>query len=179
MIAAQLIVLIVLSRTGTSEDACLAQVPASLRTVLSKSYPTHRLPRASDNDEMDRKLVKKDAGACLGVARGDFDGDGAGDVALRLAAKDGREAIFLVALQKHGGWKVEKLAAWGEWSGTYIQVAPPGLYDRIYDSEGDREPGEVSHLESRLPGVCFGRVASSGVAYFLIKDHWVHVWVSD
>jgi hypothetical protein len=61
-----------------------------------------------------------------------------------------------------------------------VESVRSGNFERTGALDGPiGEPGEVSHVVSKLPGVVSGRVGSSGVAYFFTGKGWVHVWVSD
>jgi hypothetical protein len=115
------------------------------------------------------------------VARGDFDGDGAPDVARLLVSVDGRQMALFVFLGS-GPWlqldamKSEQLEVMG------IDALPPGAH-RTVCGKGYRncEPGEPEILELRFPGIDYFKAESaSSVFYWSPADkRFLRLWLSD
>lgn len=167
--------------SALAADACDAQVPSALKTEIEKAFPAFRTPVTTDNLAEDVKwdLEQKGKG-CLGVAKADFDGNGAKDFLLGLTASKGAGAIVLVALSSNGAWQFHQLGAWPEGrSRLYVSAKKPGTYVRTEALDGPLEPGEISPLNCRHPVAVFGATESSGVAYCYKQTKWQHVWISD
>lgn len=163
-------------------DACEARVPDALKTALSRDFPGYRLPRFSDNLGGDIEYNKQHGGdGCLGVATGDFNGDGQMDYGLLLAAPKGEQTLLVAALRTSEGWKLERLRTWeGERFRLYAAVAAPGKYTRSESFDyPPGEPNEKESVESTTPGIVTGRTEASGIYYFWTPAGWVHVWAID
>jgi hypothetical protein len=163
-----------------AEDACRAQLPASLVSVLNHEFATARLPLVSDNLEEDIKFNKSRGGSgCLGVASGDFDGNGEKDFAVGLTPPKG-PPIVVVALANKGAWTLRAINSWVDnRNRLYVDVAPPGRFKRTPAAEGPLRPSERKSMICAHEGVVVGATESTGIVYCLIKDTWFYVWVSD
>lgn len=88
-----LLVLLIAPLALAAEDACAPLIPPALQDQLQKRFSSYRLPRQTDNIAEDIQYAREHSGsACLGVAIGDFDGDGRADYAIGLTAKSGTGA---------------------------------------------------------------------------------------
>jgi hypothetical protein len=88
------------------------------------------LPSEADNLAEDIANDRKHGGTgCLGVARGDFDGDGKRDIALVTTDSHG-EVVLVAALARRRTWKVE-IVDYSHYGGrefVVISPAPPDFY---------------------------------------------------
>ncbi len=165
---------------AAAEDACRAQLPASLVLALSHDFATARLPLVSDNLEEDIKFNKSQGGSgCLGVGSGDFDGNGEKDFAVGLTPPNG-PPVVVVALANKGAWTLHPINSWVDHRNRlYVDVAPPGRVERTPAAEGPLRPGERKSMVCPHEGVVVGATESTGIVYCLIKNKWFYVWVSD
>ena len=164
-----------------AEDACRAQLPASLVSVLNRDFGTARLPLVSDNLAEDIKFNKSRGGSgCLGVAIGDFDGNGEKDFAVGLTPAKGGAPIVVVALANQGGWRLQPIKSWVDHRNRlYVDVAPPGRANRTPAAEGPLKPGERKSMRCAHEGVVVGATESTAIVYCLLNGKWFYVWVSD
>jgi hypothetical protein len=152
---------------SAAEDTCLRLIPLALHTQLEAKFPDYRLPHEKDNLAEDIKYAKDHSqSGCLGVATGDFDGDGSPDFLIGLTAKSGTGALIVVALTRSKSWEFHKLDEWPEGRvRLYVAVEPAGSYDMVGDNDGPLEKGEVEKLVCPHAVAVFGATESSGVAY--------------
>jgi hypothetical protein len=168
-----------------TSDACAPLIPDSLRLIIAQTYPGHRPPTASDNSVADIAYERQRGGTdCLGVATGDFDGNGEADVALLLTPEAADRTLLVVARRLGASWQVDTLHAWGvgrpqERSRFYVKTVPPGQYRRTQALTGPSGPGERLIYRSKHQGIVSGVIESSSVAFFFTGKEWVHVWLSD
>jgi len=154
---------------------CTRLLPGRLMHILEKIYPSYELARKTEEPAPG---VENDVPSCRGNAIDDFDGDGQQDYGVLLRRKGESAVRVVVALNRGRRYKVRTLGEWdGEPSDQYIDVIEPGEYESIETDTA--EPGEVSEISSRYPGVITGTEESSGVAYFYKEGKWVHLWLSD
>jgi hypothetical protein len=150
---------------------------------LSRIYPQYRLPRSDDQDGFNVKAqIARGGTGCLGIAEGDFDGDGRRDMALLLARRDGRRTRFVVALRGEHAWQLELIETSIESIGTqYVNVVPPGTYaSGFYGGKyGAPDPSQRKRVRSPTEGVSTGTLESSAVFYFRLNEQWVWLWMSD
>jgi hypothetical protein len=175
--------LLFLSATASAAvDHCKGIVPASAVEIISTTLPAYRMPKSSDNlaEDVEYNLSQNGAG-CLGIARGDFDGDGNQDYLVGLSSTEGSGAAIVVALNRKPGWGVERLDGWPEGRARlFVEAGAPGKYERTEALEGPpSEVGEVLALTCKHNVAIFGATESSGVAYCRQGSKWLHVWVSD
>jgi hypothetical protein len=170
---------------GVSEDACEAQIPTRLKEALARRFPGLRVPLVSDNLPEDIAYDQKNGGnGCLGVAVGDFDGNGQRDYALFMTPQPSGEVLLLVALATGAEWRFSVLRRFeaAERPRLYVERGDPRKYVRseVLDDEGNGlEPGEVRSFKSRTSCVVTGRTEASGIAYCCGPKGWVHVRISD
>ncbi len=171
-----------------STEPCSAAMPVSLRSALEVRFPSFRVPVVNDNLPFDIEYDKENGGdGCLGVAEGDYNGDGQQDRALLLTAvtsqEDSRQVVLtVVGFGGQNGWQLEVLRDWGRTSrdGLYVSTVPPGEYKQTEAlSEPPDAPGGVVEIRSRNEAVATGVTESSRVVYVWIDGRWFHVWVAD
>jgi len=169
------------SCAAADDDACRAQLPASLVSALRHDFPRARLPLVSDNLAEDIKFNKSRGGSgCVGVASGDFDGNGERDFAVGLTPPGDSAPIVVVALSNEGSWTLHPINSWVDHRNRlYVDVAPPGRADRTPVAGGPLRPGERKSMMCPHEGVVVGATESTGIVYCLIKNKWFYVWVSD
>ena len=182
MSVAWLLAVVLLSDTRSTDpaDSCKASIPDSLRTAISHQFRGYRLPKEADNLAEDIQYNRQHGGnGCLGVATGQFGGQGGTDVAILLTSK--RDVILVVAFPAGSGWRAERVWKAGDASyrmRLYVDRADPGKYDDLGLSDS-REPGQVDSFTSRHDVVVTGATESTGMAFFKGPKGWVHVWISD
>ena len=94
-------------------------MPVSLRSALEVRFPSFRVPVVNDNLPFDIEYDKENGGdGCLGVAEGDYNGDGQQDRVLLLTAvtsqEDSRQVVLtVVGFGGQNGWQLEVLRDWG------------------------------------------------------------------
>ena len=163
-------------------DDCESQLPASLRRAAEKAYSAYRTPVVADNLADDVEYRFQETGnRCLGVAKADFDGDGAIDYLIAMSARKSSGAKVLVALARGKEWALRSLAFWPEGrSRLYVGSEKPGKYERTLALEGPLGgAGEREALDCRNPVAVFGGTEASGVAYCYMEGTCPHVWISD
>ncbi len=161
-------------------DACLAQIPATLKPVLEAAYPAYRLPLVGDNVAEDVAWSLEHKGtACLGVARGDFTGNGRKSWIIGLTQKGGKGALVVVALPSlWGKWQLHALATLpGGRTSLYVAADKPGTWNSA--GEEIAEEGQVRQLVCPHEVAVYGAMESSSVAYCYNRGAWKHVWFSD
>jgi len=125
---------------------------------------------------------------CLGVAEGDYDGDGQSDRALILTSREhlrgsaGHRILVVVGFAEAGGWQLSVLRDidYANRNRLYVATAPQGDYRRTEAlSDPPNEPGEVEEVSLQHAGVISGVTESSEVIYAWTGGCWEHVWISD
>jgi hypothetical protein len=144
--------------TSTAADHCRGIVPADAVEVISALLPAYRMPKSSDNlaEDVEYNISRQGTG-CLGIARGDFDGDGGQDYLVGLSSAAGSGAAIVVALGRKAGWDVERLGEWPEGRARlYVEAGAPGTYERTEALEGPpTEMGEVLALTCKHNAAIF------------------------
>jgi hypothetical protein len=170
---------------GMAADSCASALPSSLRSAFLRGHPGYRLVLSADYPADTPALqAGSDPSTCLAVSSGDFDGDGRKDfVFLALRAKGTIHAF--VGLSRRQGWSISELMDMKEaFPGCcYADIVPPGHYEDVYGTEPDPEtplrPGQALEFTSPHEAPIVGSLESTGIAYFLFRGRWVHVWISD
>src|SRR5262249_36246402 len=118
-------------------DVCSAQIPTSLKNVVSTQFPEYRTPLVTDNTPEDVAAGKKIGGnGCLGVGLADFDGDGVKDLVLGLVSKTSKAGLIIVAFARGKSWQLDKLRDWDDRESLYVEVGGPGEYERAESLDG-------------------------------------------
>jgi hypothetical protein len=167
--------------TGPS-DHCAMMGSPSLRDSVARSFPGYRFPTSGDNLAEDVEYSLKHNGTgCLGVAAGDFDGDGKPDYVIGLTRTRGDSALIIAAIDRPSGWVFERLGAWPKGRSTlYVAVDRPGRYVR--SAAFDEPPtarDEVSSLTCKNDVAVFGKSEANGIAFCRRGKWWQYVWISD
>lgn len=175
------------AQPASKTDFCASLMPEDLTSLVLARFPHARLPQSSEwtKDDVDYN-IKSGGTGCLGIIRGDFDGDKQNDFAFLLAStKKKGDILLMVARHQRGNqWMIEQLRNWTDSPirRLYIEASRPRHYERAKSLEGTlSEPGELEKFDSKFAGVVSGNIESSGVAYFFDgkNENWVHVWISD
>jgi hypothetical protein len=173
--------LVLSAHQALAADACDQLIPPSLKAALAKPFPDFRTPLATDNQEKDIDwYVREGKSPCLGVAGGDFDGDGKKDILLGLTALRGSGALVVVALARGNGWELKTLGRFPEERFRfYVETGKPGVYRRTEALDGPLGPNEMEVMSCPNSAAIFGTLESSGIAYCYLHRKWKHVWISD
>ena len=174
------VLLVVVVFPAAASDACTSQLPDTLKAALSAAYPSFRLPVVTDNLAEDVAWSKEHTGkSCLGVAKGDFAGNGREGWIVGLTQKRGSGARVVVALPFGRNWQLYTLASWSsDRARLYVAAYKPGTYDSVLDGKPS-EKGEVEHLVCPHDVAVYGATESTGVAYCYSHGTWKHTWFSD
>jgi hypothetical protein len=161
------------------KDACLSQIPASLAAAVQAQFPKYRLPLVTDNDADDIQYNRDNGGSgCLGVASGDFDGDGTKDFALALTPLSGPKGLAVVALSLSGKWTF-KVIYREDRARLYVAVVPPDRYQRPVPIYAPLAKDETEDLRCCFAGIAVGMTESTETVYCMIKGGWIHVVMGD
>jgi hypothetical protein len=129
-------------------------------------------------EDVDRSLKNGGTG-CLGVAKGDFDGDGRPDFVLALTGGSGN-GLIVVALSRKDSWLLQTLETLPEGRNRlYVDVGRPSHFERVSDLDVPLEHGELQRMRCAHEAAIFGATESTGTAYCLGKGGWKHVHFSD
>jgi hypothetical protein len=172
------------SLPASSEDACANKLPPNLIDQLKARFPHHRVPVSSDNEAWAVESDRRSGGdGCLGIAKGDFDGDGTIDFAVLLSPSGDTTSPLIVARGDSQAYRLDSLdVSTGPRRIYYVSALVPGRYQRteiLSDDSVALEPGELAVFESKRPGIVTGALEDGAVAYFYNGQRWVHVWLSD
>jgi hypothetical protein len=155
-------------------------LPKDLQLLVEQRIPGYRLPKQSDNLPEDIGFqVTHGGNGCLGIATGDFNGDGRKDFTFLITSE--KDVWLVVAFRRTDGWRVEKVWRAGKAGGRlrlYVDVGRPGKYDDIGLAEKP-EPGQVDTFTSKTDVVVTGATESTAIAFWKGRKGWVHVWLSD
>ena len=162
------------------DDACRHQLPKELVSAIAERFPEHRTPRENDNLAEDVGWARNHGGsACLGVASGNFYGDGKMQwvVALR-SKKNADSSLIIVARRSHSGWHFDKLLLWPTLaSHLYVAREPPGHYDRA-----DRDPtnkNEAEQLKCEHDAIAIGETEAGQLNYCQVMGKWLSITVAE
>ena len=184
----RLVLAVVLLQPGLAAglDPCQSKLPDSLRSEFARRLPDYRQVLTSDYDsptiESERQYHK--GNPCLAAEGGDFDGNGRLEFVF-LGKKSGGGLKAFVGLRDAKTWRIQELWDLGsEYVGCcYANVLPPGRYENFYGTTPDPDeppaPDERLVYTSKTQAPIVGRIESSGIAFFLSRGRWLHVWVSD
>jgi len=163
-----------------TQDACAPMLPKDLQLLVERRLPGYRLPKQSDNLPEDIEFhVAHGGSGCLGVATGDFNGDGQKDFTFLVTSDN--DVWLVVAFRRADSWRVDRVWQAGGASSRmslYVDVAPPGKYDDLGLAEKP-EPGQIDTFTSKADVVVTGATESTAIAFWKGPKGWVHVWLSD
>jgi hypothetical protein len=180
MLASVLAIILSALSGQEARDACATDLPQAVKSAAARLFPGYRLPKQSDNLDEDIKFNLEHGGdGCLGVASGDFNGDGKKDFAFLVAGKS--KVWLAVAMSRGESWLLEKVWFAGDTGDRirlYVDTAAPGKFDDLGLSES-LEPGQVETFTSDNEVIVTGTTESTGIAFMRTPKGWVHVWISD
>jgi hypothetical protein len=174
-----------------SNEACAKLMPETLRSQVVKDYAGFRFIRVDDYTEEDIKTESQyhHGSKCIAAASADYFGDKRPSFAFMLISGDGNLLVIVARENPGHPWKITKLDGWkvrdvfieGEQIHYYLNTLEPGDYTNALVEEGEEEPpsDELKNLSSKRPGIVYGTIESTGVGYFFVDGHWVHLTTSD
>ena len=175
------VLLVLIAHQALAADACDELISSSLKAALARTFTDFRTPLATDNQVKDIDWhLKEGKSGCLGIASGDFDGDGKNDLLLGLTALRAPGALVVVALARRNGWQFKTLSRLPEERfRLYVETGKPGIYRRSRALDGPLQAGEMEVMSCPHSAAIFGTLESSGVANCYVHRKWKHVWISD
>jgi hypothetical protein len=148
------------------------QLPSSLGEEISKRFPGAHIVTASDLEEYNRKLFRKDHGTrCPGLVKVNFFGDKKPTRAIVLISGDNpkRKAQLVVAHLLDAGWEIRSLETT---DGTpVVWRQGPGKYQGLYVSE--------KVIRATRPVIVLCDYGSSTILYAWTGKEVEKVWLSD
>src|SRR5882762_5032868 len=141
----------------SGEDACANKLPSTLIDQLKTRFPHHRVPVSSDNEPWAVSSDRRSGGdGCLGIAKGDFDGDGTIDFAVLLSPSGDTTSPLIVAIGDSQTYRLDSLdVSTGPRRIYYVSALVPGRYQRteiLSDDSVALEAGELAVFDSKRPG---------------------------
>jgi len=170
-----------LATDAVAQDTCLSKIPADLAAQLRREFPNHVLPRVSDNDQVYVRFEKSQGrNGCLGVARGDFDGNHQLDIAVLLSVDGGNDVKLIAALRRGRTWALFDLPFWcSHRTDCFVERGRLGTFERHISFDGPlTHPDERKSMTTRLPVIVAGKLESTGIAYAFSNGKWSFVWFS-
>lgn len=167
---------------ATPADACSGKLPGALVARLAKTHPGWRVPVENDNIPGDAAAARaRGHSGCLGVAAGDYDGDGRQDRALMLVARDGARWQLVVALAQPRGWNVEALrpAASHGRMGMYVDTGAAARFVQQGSYEDRRGPPWLRRMSCGRQVVLFGGIERSEIVACRARGRWWFVHAAD
>ncbi len=160
-------------------DACRAALPDTLAAAVVREYPEFRAPLVTDNDPADvAENLHRGGTGCLGLASADLDGDGVLDQVLALTPLAGLQPLAVIALARAGQWVFRVIdSEVGMRVRLFVDVVPPGRYDRSESLGPPRGAGEPRQVTCPLSGAIVGAVRATGIVYCLVRGNWRRVVV--
>jgi hypothetical protein len=162
-------------------DSCQEQIPRTLANAAAAAFPGYRTPLETDNAPDDIQTSQAHGGsACLGVAVGDFTGDGKKQYLLGLTAQTGSAGLAVIALPHRGGWHFQRIRSGSEAARVqqYVRVGEPGKYARAALTKGPPGPAEGPGLDCPHSVALVGAIDAAGLAYCFEQGQWLHVTVA-
>lgn len=168
--------------TAAAAKDCSQNLPPSLVRLLADRFPKYREPSLTDLDQQSVAFDRQEGGdGCFATATGDFDGNGAKDVAVLLVPIEEGKPLLTVALRRKNAWSIHQLPTFcNDITFCYVKTEKPGTYVRSESLDGPLTgPDERMTISSKAMSVLSGRVESTAVVYAYSKGHWRYVFVSD
>jgi hypothetical protein len=185
MVGVALLALICCTNAGAAASLnrdCTEAIPRALTHQLNAEFGAFQLPRLSDYDPHDLRYFRKGTRRlCPSVVFGDFDGDGAQDVALIIAQSENSSPKLVIALHGKRRWHLYTPGiSCGYAPRCYVDSLRPGIYTRTRSYEGNlSDPTDKETLRTRHTSVLAGQFESTGVLYAFSKGKWIRVVLSN
>jgi hypothetical protein len=162
-------------------DACSSAMPDTLAAAAAKQFPAYRAPLVADNAPDDVAFsLKRGHSGCLGVASADLDGDGVADYVLALTPLAESRPLVVIALARSAQWVFHVIESEvGTRARLYVDVVPPGRYDRDESLGPPPTPDEQRQLSCAWSGAVVGATHASAIVYCLGRGNWRRVVVAD
>ena len=155
-------------------------LPKDLQLLVARRISGYRSPKQSDDLTEDVVVHVADRGnGCLGIATGDFDGDGRKGLVFLVTSDE--DVRLVVAFRRTDDWRVDKVWQAGNAScrmRLYVDAAPPGRYDDTGMARKP-EPGQINTFTSKADVVVTGATESTAIAFWKGRKGWVHARLSD
>jgi hypothetical protein len=161
-------------------DACRSAMPDTLVAAAARQFPDYRAPLVADNEPDDVAFnLKQGHSGCLGVASADLDGDGVADYVLGLAPLQGPRPLAVIALTRGAQWVFHVIESEvGTRARLYVDVVPPGRYDRNEALGPPHAADEQRQLSCPWSGAIVGATRATGIVYCVVRGSWRRVQVA-
>lgn len=167
---------------ASGQDACTAIIGRD-QQELSRVMNGWRSPVESDNRTEDvRRFAAARGSRCLGAIRGDFDGDGARDLAVLLVKNsDSSQVAAVVVWGRRLRDRVVVVDTWTDADRVDMSIGtvPPGSYTRTLSADPCCERDEVGKINSSREGLVAGYFESATQAYFYRNGRWVWLQLTE
>ena len=161
----------VVSAAVPSKEPC--ELPPKLGSEIASKYPRTKVVALGDLTRDNQRFFQEDHdGACPGLAKVDFYGDGKPTLALVLTTRsDTKEKAYLLVAHKVGAlWKMRMLDTAEGAPTPVVWVQPPGKYR---DVDGKKE------IKATRPVIVFAGYEAWAIVYAWTGNAVTKVWIAD
>ena len=146
-------------------------LPQPLQREIAKKYPGASVVTQDDLTGDDLKFYKHDhGGACPGLARADFFGDGKPTLAVVLFTQTKKDSQLIIAREVGTEWSIRPMDTSGGMPVPVVWSEPPGKYTDI-------ENGKI--IRAVHPVFVFCGYESWAIVYAWTGKKVDKVWISD